>query len=43
MTLISNQFGEIGQPGWIRQDIDNNGQIQLYDIIIISNHYEESY
>jgi len=38
---ISNQFGKTGTPGWIREDVDNNGAINLLDIIHDSNHYNK--
>ena len=41
MDLISTQYGETGSSGWVREDVDNNGIIQVLDLVLISNHYEE--
>jgi len=43
LTVISTQYGQINTPGWIREDVDNNGQIQVIDLVFVSNHYEESW
>jgi len=42
-TLISNNYNEAGQNGWIRQDVDNNGEINVLDLVVISTHYEEEW
>jgi hypothetical protein len=36
---ISNHYGESGDKGWIREDLDNNGKIDLTDVNIISDYY----
>ncbi len=38
-VLISNHFNQTGLFGWIREDIDNNGVINLMDLITGSDHY----
>ena len=43
LTLISNRYGETGQNGWIREDIDNNGIVQVLDFILVNGHYGESW
>jgi len=43
MILISNHYGETGSPGWIREDVDNNGIIQALDIVLVSTHYGEQW
>jgi len=40
---VSNRYGETGNYGWIREDVDNNGQIQVLDIIFVSNHYNKNW
>jgi len=40
-VMISLHYGQSGSPGWIREDADNNGRIQLLDILLVSNHYSE--
>ena len=36
---ISSYYGKVGSPGWIREDIDNNGQIEVLDFNFLSIHY----
>jgi hypothetical protein len=43
LVSISNAYGSSGEPGWIREDIDNNGFIQVLDLSIASAHYGDSY
>jgi len=37
--LISNHFNETGSLGWIREDVDNNGEIKVLDIVLAANQY----
>jgi len=43
IVAISNIFGSSGGIGWIREDVDNNGNIQVLDMTIVSIHQGESY
>jgi len=43
LVLVSNHYGEIGNAGWIREDVDNNGEIQVFDLVLVSNHYGETW
>jgi len=36
----SECYGEQGHPGWIREDIDNDGGIFVFDLVVLSNHYQ---
>ena len=38
MTLISQDFGQTGTPGWIREDVNGDGVINIQDLIIIGQH-----
>jgi len=40
---IKKHYGETGQPGWIREDVDNNGIIQILDPVLIQNHVKKSW
>jgi len=40
---LKKHYGETGQPGWIREDVDNNGIIQVLDSVLIQNHCKESW
>ena len=43
LLLASDQYGKYGSPGWIREDIDNNGTVQVFDFVLLSNHYTISW
>ncbi len=43
LVAISNKYGSSGSNGWIREDIDNNGFIQVLDLSIASSHFGDSY
>jgi hypothetical protein len=42
-TAVYGQYGKSGAPGWIREDVDNKGQIQVVDLVLISMHYGETW
>jgi hypothetical protein len=42
-VLISVCYGQIGNPGWIREDINNNGIVNMADLTYDSNHYNENW
>ena len=39
LVLTSNSYGQSGSNGWIRQDVDNNGAVQVLDLVNISIHF----
>ena len=39
MTLISQDFGQTGTPGWIREDVNGDGVINILDIVLIGQHW----
>jgi len=43
LVLVSNLLNEIGNTGWIREDVDNNGEIEVLDLSIVSLYYGESW
>jgi hypothetical protein len=43
LVLISNQYGDSGGSGWIREDVDNNGEIEVLDLVLISDHFGEGW
>jgi hypothetical protein len=43
LTLVSNQYTLNGANGWIREDIDNNGIIQVLDLVELSSHFDETW
>ena len=36
-----NNWGESGDPGWIREDVNDDGIINMLDVIMIGNHWGE--
>jgi hypothetical protein len=38
---VSNLYGSTGASGWIREDVDNNGVVNILDMNLISNHYRD--
>ncbi len=40
-VLISVRYGQTGSPGWIREDVDNNGLINMVDLICYMDYYNQ--
>ena len=41
---VSNHYSETNvQSGWIREDVDNNGEIAVLDLVMLSNEYESTW
>jgi hypothetical protein len=38
-VCISLHYGQTGTPGWIREDVDNSGEINILDLTSDSNQY----
>jgi hypothetical protein len=36
---VATYYGQTGAPGWIKEDIDKNGKIQILDLVLISTHW----
>jgi hypothetical protein len=43
LVLMSNQYGQSGAHGWIREDADNNGEMSVLDFVVVANHYGETW
>ena len=39
IVSVQDHMGETGSPGWIPQDIDKNGVIDMREINIIKSHW----
>lgn len=39
LILVAGKYGQIGAPGWIKEDIDKNGKIDLMDIVQVAWHW----
>jgi hypothetical protein len=42
-VLISNHYGQSGSNGWIREDANNNGAIQVMALVLVSNNFGASW
>ncbi len=40
-ALVFSYYGNAGDAGWIRADVDNNGEIGVFDLVLLSNHFGE--
>jgi len=40
---MSPNWDITGSPGWIREDVDNNGIIDVFDFVQVSQHYFETW
>jgi hypothetical protein len=43
IQIFSEAYGRSGPEGWLRADVDNNGEILVFDVVLISNHYQEGW
>jgi hypothetical protein len=43
LVFISNQYGDSGGLGWIREDVDNSGRVEVFDMVLVSNHFGEEW
>jgi hypothetical protein len=39
MTIVGQQMGKTGTPGWIRVDVNNDGVVNTLDLILISQQW----
>lgn len=43
-VAVSNVYGDSNAKlGWIREDVDNNGEISVLDFVMLSNEYESTW
>jgi len=40
LAVIMVSFGESGTPGWKREDCNNDGAINVLDLILVGQHFE---
>jgi parallel beta-helix repeat protein len=43
LSHMLNYYRETGNPGWVRDDINDDGMVNYLDSSIIANHYGETY
>jgi hypothetical protein len=41
IVLISTRYGQSGSSGWIREDVNNNGVINMLDLTYSSDYYND--
>ena len=39
IILVAGRYGQFGAPGWIKEDINQNGRIDIIDIVLIAWHW----
>ena len=39
IILVAGRYGQFGPAGWIKEDINQNGRIDLIDIILVACHW----
>ena len=39
LLQISNHYGETGSPGWIREDVDNDGEVKIDDLNLLHQYF----
>jgi hypothetical protein len=43
LIFVANHFDETGPNGWIREDVNNDGQVSIVDLIQVANHFDETW
>ena len=43
MVAIGNVWGQDGTPGWIREDVLPDGKINVGDLVVIGEHWSETW
>ena len=43
LTMISNHYNETGISGWIREDVNNDGEVNMVDFMAVYTHYNENW
>jgi len=38
LILIAEDFGQTGTPGWIHEDVNGDGVVNIEDLIIVGQH-----
>jgi len=43
LVEIVKYYGDTGTPGWIREDVDNNGVVDFWDLVEVVKYYGETW
>jgi hypothetical protein len=41
--VIGLRWGETGADGWIREDVNNDGAVDIGDVVVIGLHWGETW
>jgi hypothetical protein len=41
IILVACHYGETGEPGWIPEDVDEDGEIRIIDLVLVLLHWGE--
>ena len=42
VEMVQDEYGSTGTPGWIREDINDDGVVNYLDVSLLSSHYGET-
>jgi hypothetical protein len=42
LVAMSNHMSSTGSPGWIKEDVDKNGVVQVCDLMFVASYYGQS-
>ena len=43
LVLVAGHFDESGDVGWIREDVNNDGNVSIVDLVQVANHFDETW
>ena len=43
LVLVASHFDETGGPGWIREDLSNDGDVSIVDLVLVAAHFDETW
>ena len=43
LVEVVKVYGDTGTPGWIREDVDNNGVVDFWDLVEVVKYYGETW
>jgi hypothetical protein len=39
VVTVAIRYGQSGMPGWILEDLDRDGAITIFDIVLLATNY----
>jgi len=43
LVEVVKYYGDTGSNGWVREDVDNNGEVEFWDLVEIVKHYGDTW